>query len=104
MAIDSINNNVAGLAPQNKTAAKQLPVDVKNSPVDTVISNADTVSITTTAKDIDNVSKKGASEPAINESRVAEIKASLSDGTYQINPERVAKKMLQLETKLPDTT
>jgi len=103
MAIDSINNNVAGLATQNKTAAKQT-IDAKNSALDTVISSADTVSITATAKDINNVSKKGASEPVINESRVAEIKASLDDGSYQINPERVAKKMLQLETNLPDTT
>lgn len=103
MAIDSINNNVTGLARPNKSAAKQTG-DVKNPPADTAISNADMVSITSTAKDINNASKKDASEPVVNESRVDAIKAALRDGSYQINPERVATRMLQLETHLPDTT
>jgi negative regulator of flagellin synthesis FlgM len=44
------------------------------------------------------------SAPPVNESRVAEIKAAVNAGTYQIDPARVADKMMQLETKIANST
>lgn len=38
--------------------------------------------------------------PAINEQRVAEVKQRLENGDYEVDPQRVADKLLHLETDL----
>lgn len=100
MAIESINNTkTSGLLP-NKTVAKPKVDDVgkTNAPV-----LDDMVSLTATAKDIQAaVGQK--TEAPINEQRVAEIKAALQAGNFPFNPERIARKLLELDTQLPDTT
>ena len=77
-------------------------VDSKNQPINTVASD-DTVNITSTAQDIKNASD-ASSSATVNETRVAEIKAALQAGDYQIDPDRVADKMMQLDKILPNTT
>ncbi len=103
MAIESINNNATVAVSHVKTASKNS-VDLKSQTSSATVNNSDIVSITPTATGIKNASETSTSAPAINESRVTEIKNALQSGRYQINPERIAEKMLQLETKLPNTT
>ena len=38
--------------------------------------------------------------PVVNESRVAEIRLALEEGRYQVNPERIADKLLRTEQEL----
>lgn len=38
--------------------------------------------------------------PAVDNSRVAEVSNSIQNGTYQINPERIADKLLQSDKDL----
>jgi negative regulator of flagellin synthesis FlgM len=40
----------------------------------------------------------------VNEARVAAIKAAVQSGSYQIDAGRVAKKILQFEQNLPNST
>ncbi len=43
--------------------------------------------------------------PAVDDARVAQVRNSLSDGTYTVQPEHIADKLLQLEqslSQLPD--
>lgn len=102
MAIQSINpSNVTNTTLQIKSANKGA-VDSKNQPINTIASD-DTINITSTAQDIKNASDAGSSA-TVNETRVAEIKAALQAGDYQIDPDRVADKMMQLDKILPNTT
>lgn len=101
MAIESISGKGINPAPQPKAVAKNT-VDSKEK-LDTAVVE-DTVSLTTTAQDIKSAAEASSSTPVINETRVAQIKADLQSGRYQINAERIAEKMLQFERKLPDST
>jgi len=58
------------------------------------------VSITDQAKQLAALEQALQTLPAVNESRVAEISSSIQDGRYQIDPERIADKLLRLEQEL----
>lgn len=102
MAIHSINNvNTNNAATQTKSANKSSLETGKQT--SNVSNDVDTVNITV-AQDIQKALDVSLSSPPVNESRVAEIKAAVNAGTYQIDPARVADKMMQLETKIANST
>ncbi len=57
----------------------------------------DTVSLTDTAARMRSLENTVASMPVVYSQRVAEIKQAIVEGTYEINPERIAEKMLDME-------
>lgn len=104
MPIESINNNIVSAVLQSKFAKKD-PVDNKGSAASTSSSATDdTVSITATTHGIKQTAEVDSPEQAVNEVRVAKIKTALQDGNYVIDHDRLAKKMLQFELNIPDTT
>lgn len=103
MAIQSINNvNTSNVAAQTKSANKSS-LDASKQP-DNLAADADTINIST-AEGIKKAVDVGTSSTSVvDESRVAEIKAAIQAGTYKIDPDRVAEKMMQLETKIANST
>lgn len=103
MAIQPVNNvNAANVATQTKSASKSS-LEANKQP-DNLATDADTVNIST-AEGIKKAVDVGTSSAgAVDETRVAEIKAALQAGTYKINPDRVAEKMMQLETQIANST
>ncbi|MCK9608690.1 MAG: flagellar biosynthesis anti-sigma factor FlgM [Methylomonas sp.] len=103
MAIQSINNvNAANVATPTKSANKSS-LEANKQP-DNLATDADTINIST-AEGIKKAVDVGASSAAVvDETRVAEIKAAIQSGTYKIDPDRVAEKMMQLETKIANST
>lgn len=102
MAIQSINNvNTASVATQTKPANKSALEATKQA--DNLATDADTLDIST-AEGIKKAVDTGNSAPVVNETRVAEIKAAIQAGNYKIDPDRVAEKMMQLETKIANST
>ncbi len=103
MAIQSVNNvNAANVATQTKSANKNS-LETNKQP-DNLATDADTINIST-AQGIKKAVDVGTSSAAVvDETRVAEIKAAIQAGTYKINPDRVAEKMMQLETKIANST
>lgn len=101
MAIQSINNVTTNVAAQTKPAGKN-PLEASKQPGNPA-TDADTINIST-AGGIKKAVDASNSAPVVNESRVAEIKAAIQAGNYKIDPDRVAEKMMQLETKLANST
>jgi len=96
MAIQSVNTgNVTSAVAQPKVASKST-IDNQNQPSNTVSSD-DTVNLKT-------IERTASSTPIVDEAKVNEIKVALSSGSYAINPERIASKMMQLDFNLPNTT
>ena len=88
-SLTSKTNNVV-LPSKNNQAEK-----TKNTSIDTTEQTKDTVDITTVAKEINKASE--ASESSVNKERVAAIKNAIAEGTYTINAEKIAGKMIQME-------
>jgi negative regulator of flagellin synthesis FlgM len=57
----------------------------------------DSIVITATAKGIKKAFESASTDSVVDMDRVAAVKKSLADGSYQINAERVADKMIQHE-------
>jgi negative regulator of flagellin synthesis FlgM len=60
----------------------------------------DTVSLTETASSLSTLIETLAQVPVVDRARVDELKAALSDGTFQIDANRIAEKLIRLEKDL----
>lgn len=58
------------------------------------------VRITDQARQLASLEQAVSSLPVVNATRVAEIRLSIAEGRYQINPERIADKLLRTEQEL----
>lgn len=58
------------------------------------------VQITDQARALASLEQAVAGLPVVNEARVAEIRLSLDEGRYQVDPERIAEKLLRTEQEL----
>jgi negative regulator of flagellin synthesis FlgM len=101
MAIEPISSKPISLSTATKTVAKEKLDDTQTT---NKTGSTDTINVDNTTSDIKSAIAAGASTPVVNEDRVAAIKAAINSGTYQINPDSIAKKMLQFEDKLPNSS
>ncbi len=62
------------------------------------------VVITETARQLAMLEQQLAGLPAINDSRVAAVRRAIEEGRYQIDPQRVADKLLRVERDLAAIT
>ena len=63
-------------------------------------SSGDTVNLTSSAKLLERLDKTLASLPAVDSERVAEIKAAIENGDYQIDADAIADAMIRLDRSL----
>jgi negative regulator of flagellin synthesis FlgM len=61
----------------------------------------DSVAITAMAQGIKKAFESSSSGAIVDINRVAAVKKALTDGSYQINAERIAEKMIQYEKLMP---
>lgn len=85
----------AGAAVARSTAEKSAVAQDKPAGTATV-----EVQITGAARNLAALEQKLRDAPAVDEARVAAIRKKLEDGSYQIDPQRVADKLLGLERDL----
>jgi negative regulator of flagellin synthesis FlgM len=60
----------------------------------------DTVTLTNSARSLQKIEEAVAKAPVVDASKVAAVKQAVDSGTYQINADRVADKLLQFESGL----
>jgi negative regulator of flagellin synthesis FlgM len=66
------------------------------------VSTNDTVELTSSAQLLERLEKSLASLPAVDSARVAEIKAAIENGRYQIDADAIAEAMIRFDTSLGD--
>ncbi|MCP4596067.1 flagellar biosynthesis anti-sigma factor FlgM [Neptuniibacter sp.] len=71
-----------------------------SAPVQAPSSKGDTVQLSDAAQTLQNVEKKLANTPDVDSARVERLKQEIESGSYQINAERVAEKMLNFDNLL----
>ncbi len=95
MDIKNINNHVTlnrsneSIKPSNKEGSD---VGAKNTLV-----NTDKVTLTQAMTQMNNLEQVARNVSTDNSVRIAELKLAIQDGSYQVNAEKVADKLLQTE-------
>lgn len=93
MDIKSINqntlNNRVGDAPGNQ-ARGNASASAKNDA-------ADKVTLTDMSSQVADLEKKAAASEIDNSEKIAELKAAIQEGSYQVDANKVASKLIQTE-------
>jgi len=98
MAIENITNRA-----QNSTLAKpQTGNKQVGAPAISRQTGADSVEITSVAKELKSALASASTAPIINTQRVEAVRTALANGNYRIDAETIAEKMIQMEQTLPD--
>lgn len=74
--------------------------DAASNPAESPVAGASPVRITDQARQLASLEQAVQSLPVVNEARVAQIRLALEEGRYEINPERIADKLLRTEQEL----
>lgn len=96
-------NSITGKTPTIQTIKTAQKAEVDGTKETTVSSTEknDSIAITAVAKEIHKAFESSSASSAIDFDRVSAVKKALADGSYSINAERVAKKLIQFEKLLP---
>lgn len=96
--INSIDNNRA--APIGAGRAVERVRDATSAARDPASAESTGVDITGTARHLAQLEQTLASQPAVDEARVAQVRAALEQGAYKVSPERIADGLVQIERAL----
>lgn len=107
MEID--NNRIASLA--THISGQSVPVEnQRNGNGNTSCDNpaatgngSDRVSLTGEAVRLKALETELASRPVVDSQRVEAVRSAVENGTFTVNPERIADKLISLEQALTDT-
>lgn len=108
MAIDFNNpNNTSGLSKPTTASslnsahssaqgtAKKSVLEQTNKPT----GSGESVQLSKNARQLQSVSEKIANMPSVNSEKVAQLKQAVAEGSYQVDSQRVASKLLGLEAQ-----
>jgi negative regulator of flagellin synthesis FlgM len=97
--INNLNSNNQVQQTQQKQLQQQSAQSTLNN-AQVKNTGQDSVSITPQAKQLNELQKKAADAPVVNQKKIDELKKAISAGDYKINPEKLAASIANFEFKL----
>jgi negative regulator of flagellin synthesis FlgM len=101
--VNNINglSGIAGSASRSHEQSKASDVGTAKTAVNRPDKpSADQVELSSGARDLQNIESRIRELPDVNQERVAQIKEALRDGSYAVDPSRLAAKIVQFESSL----
>jgi negative regulator of flagellin synthesis FlgM len=105
MVIDfsRLNNSTsvgsASRTASTKEASKTEATATVSSGTESVSGSGEAVHLSSEAQQLQKITDSLRDQPVVNSSRVAELKAQIDSGTYQVDSKSVAAKMLNFEAQ-----
>ncbi|XVO86190.1 flagellar biosynthesis anti-sigma factor FlgM [Pseudomonas palleroniana] len=106
MVIDfSRLNNAPALPGSTRTGGAKDNVEAKSQPAPTkaepagVSQSGESVHLSNEAQQLQKVTDSLRDQPVVNKARVAELKQAIADGSYKVDSNRVASKLLNFEAE-----
>lgn len=100
MDIKNLNTNVtSGRAPEQLKTQEKMG-GANDSTTKTTDGVADKVTLTGMLTQVRDLEQKADKVNIDNSDRIASLKASIADGSYQVNAQKVAEKLIQSDTLL----
>jgi len=107
MVIDfsRLNSSPSLTGSTRTSASKDLGETDKSASLPTAADQASTVKsgesvhLSNEAQQLQKVTDKLRDQPAVDKARVAELKAAIADGSYKVDSNRVASKLLNFEAQ-----
>jgi len=104
--ISGINSNKSSnMGDRNVTGIKKSDEAKKSGSVSasTNESGADKVTLTDTAAKLKALESDLASQSVVNDNKVKDVQTSIQSGSYKMDPERIADKMINFESAFNDS-
>lgn len=110
-----INGTSSGSQPQQVGAGSASPAARNVSGITNAVASAatgskgaanagtDQVDITGTASELATAEQSLSSVPVVNDAKVNTIRSAIEGGTYRIQPQKIASKLVEFERDLPET-
>lgn len=95
------NAQVTDIASQARTAP-QPATDKTEKPAGEQAARSDQVSLTPKAQQLRGLDEQIANQPVVDAERVNAVKEALANGSYEIDSDRIAGKMMDLEKIIGD--
>jgi negative regulator of flagellin synthesis FlgM len=96
MAIDGITGKTR--APMTGNAGQKTEVESINKASIKQAEKTDSIAITDVAQAIKKTLQSSSSATLVDMKRVAAVKSALADGSYKVNADKIAEKMIQHES------
>lgn len=100
MDINGLNSNQANTS--KAKSGEKLTAPKKSGPAPSAnvdpSSNKDTVSISAEAKKLSQLSNQLGADTPVNREKIEALKSAISDGSYKVDSQQIAKKMLSDDT------
>lgn len=99
MSIDKIGHIQQNANSSKSTAKGKSPTETTKA----LPPEADSLKFTHTINDLKSALAAADAAPVVNSERVAAVKSDLENGTYQVDAEQIAEKMVAFEKLFPDS-